>query len=304
MNKSSQYSGFTLVEVLIAAAALAGLALVGMQLTKTQTKSGVKASFDNETLLITNEINGILSDPAKCLATFATTATPTSINGKFPITGGPYGNGQVKINSFTLTGIAPDGILKIAFNNKVILKGSSAVVDIPKIIKLTITGSPGAITNCRSVSTATSDIWIRGTGANINDISYNAGKVGIGTLAPKTALDVVGGIRAGAATPGDACTPLGAQAYNSATGAPLYCSNLAVWTAPGGALSSCMVVNSGVSWNTATATCPADYKMTGGGCNSVPNTGYFRGVYPNSTSSFFCWDITSQNIIAYAICCK
>ena len=36
MKKIDQSSGFTLVELMIAAAILGGLALVGMQMTKTQ----------------------------------------------------------------------------------------------------------------------------------------------------------------------------------------------------------------------------------------------------------------------------
>lgn len=61
-------------------------------------------------------------------------------------------------------------------------------------------------------------------------IKRSTGNVGIGTTAPATKLDVAGGIRPIAATVGAVCSPIGSQAYNSATGEPLYCSGT-VWTA-------------------------------------------------------------------------
>ncbi len=63
----------------------------------------------------------------------------------------------------------------------------------------------------------------------------SAGNVGIGTSTPSGKLDVAGTIRPAAAVVGAACTPLGATGYVAATGVPIYCSNLAVWTAVGGA---------------------------------------------------------------------
>lgn len=194
--KNLSSSGFTLVEIMIASAALAGLSLVAMQMTQTQTKSTTKASFDSEKLLIKNEINGILSDPIKCVATFGSTATPTSINGKYFIKGNAsapaqgYGNANIQISSYTLSGTAPDGLLTIAFDNKKILQGSAGATSIPLTINLYIQGSPGAITKCRSISTGMQDIWMKGAGTHINDIFFNTGNVGIGTNAPAWPLEV------------------------------------------------------------------------------------------------------------------
>ncbi len=78
---------------------------------------------------------------------------------------------------------------------------------------------------------------------NLNDLKNFFGlheksfvpNVGIGTSTPSGKLDVAGTIRPAAAVVGAACTPLGATGYVAATGVPIYCSNLAVWTAVGGA---------------------------------------------------------------------
>jgi len=111
-------SGFSLVEVMIVAAALGGLALVGMQMTKTQTQSAVKYSFVSETNLITNEIIAILSDPTKCATTLGgknALSTVTGINainankyfsiasGSAPNSG--YGNANINIATYSLKAI-------------------------------------------------------------------------------------------------------------------------------------------------------------------------------------------------------
>jgi prepilin-type N-terminal cleavage/methylation domain-containing protein len=311
--------GFTLVEIMIAAAMVGGLSLVLLQMNKVTVKSTAKSQFDTDVLLTTNEINGILSDPIKCLATLQTTATPTNItNGKYYISSNAlapaqgYGNSGLMIISYTLSvgATANDGVLTIVYQNKNILKDTSGPASIIKKINLFITGTPGAITTCRSLSSSSTDIWSRGT---VSNIYYSGGDVGIGTSTPVTQLDVAGGIKPGDQTQVTICdtSTEGTQRYNKLTHAMEYCGYNSgppvtySWMAMGGAgINSCIIANSGVVWNTATATCPVGYKMTGGGCDSVPQTGHFRSHYPNSSNSFFCWDFTSQNIIAYAICCK
>ena len=62
----------------------------------------------------------------------------------------------------------------------------------------------------------------------------NAGNVGIGTKQPAAKLDVNGTIRPMAAAPGAICSTKGAQAYNSETGAPMYCGSSGVWTTSSG----------------------------------------------------------------------
>ncbi|NOT78565.1 MAG: tail fiber domain-containing protein [Bacteriovoracaceae bacterium] len=196
MKKNNR--GFSLVELMMILGALGGVSLLVMNLSKQTIKSSAKLQFDTDVTLTTNEINGILSDPAKCLATLQTTATPASINnGKYYITSSAsapaqgYGNSGLMITSYTLTGTAPDGVLTILYQNKNILKGSSGAANISKKINLYIEGSPGAITKCRASSTSTTDIWSHGTG---NDIFY-LGEVGIGTTSPGYKLDVTGDIK-------------------------------------------------------------------------------------------------------------
>lgn len=297
--------GFSLVEIMIVAAMLGGLSLVVMNLTKQSTKSSVKFQFDTEINLITNEINAILSDPTKCSATFASTAAPSNIFGKYfttssgsaPASG--YGNAGLNIASYSLSGSAPNGVLAIVYKNKNILKGSTGAAAITKNINIYFEGTVGAITKCRSLSTSTTDIWTHGAGSDIyyyggavgigtasperlfevkgtvqatqqdivgtdggfrlkgptgntysviqfvnnagteqwNFISATPnGNVGIGTTAPATNLDVMGGIRPGSSgvTTGGACSPEGTFAYDIAAHSPVYCNNMGTWAAMGG----------------------------------------------------------------------
>jgi len=191
MKKNNR--GFSLVELMIVVGMLGGLSLVVMNINKQSTKSSAKLQFDSDVTLTTNEINGILSDPAKCLATLGSTASPTNINGKYYTTASGsapangYGNSGLKITSYTLSGTAPDGVLNIAYQNKNILKGSTGSPTVSKKINMYIEGAPGAVTKCRSLSTSTTDIWSHGTGSNIY---YSVGNVGIGTTAPLAKLHV------------------------------------------------------------------------------------------------------------------
>ncbi|MDD4973675.1 MAG: tail fiber domain-containing protein [Bacteriovorax sp.] len=190
--------GFSLVELMIVVGMLGGLSLVVMNITKQSNKSSTKFQFDSDVTLTTNEINGILSDPAKCLTALGSTATPTNINGKYYTTASGsapangYGNSGLKITSYALTGIAPAGVLTIAYENKKILKGSTGPTSVSKIINVYIEGAPGAITKCRSLSTSTTDIWSRGTGSAIY---YNGGNIGIGLTIPTTRLHVGGNLQ-------------------------------------------------------------------------------------------------------------
>jgi hypothetical protein len=202
--KCKMQNGFSLISVLVAASLLGGLSMVMMQMAKQSTKSTAKMNFDTEVSQITNEINGILSDPTSCVNTITQTSltyikkyipnNPTPVN-KYDTTQGPYGNGSVKIDSYVLNLTGADAPnLQINFQNKAILKnqsGSNALVT--KIVKLDVTylGTPTVanITSCRSVSTATDTMWNRQAGS-LGNIFYNSGNVGIGKSAPSRALHV------------------------------------------------------------------------------------------------------------------
>lgn len=241
-NKFSKNSGFSLVEVMIAAAALGGLAVVGMQMTKTLTKSNAKASFDSETTLITNEIVSILSDPNKCLVTLggknaiSTTSGINNINGSkyysaasgnAPVNG--YGNAGLSIASYAISATASEvsannSSLLINYQNKNILKGSAGLSTITKKINLYVeVDGSNNITTCRSLSSSSADIWTRGSG---NKIYYNGGNVGVGTNNPITQLDVAGGVKFGNETQVTTCDAAneGVQRYNKTTHSFEYCA--------------------------------------------------------------------------------
>lgn len=245
--------GFSLVELMIVAAGIAGVGLVAMNITKTSNKSSAKYQFDSDTAQITNEIVGILSTPAKCLTTLGgknalSDSTVTSINGNqyyssasiTPPPSAGYGNAGLKISSYKLSALdaevtANTSYLTIAFQNKKILSGQDTVA---KKIKLyvEVNGSK-LITKCQSVATASGDIWARGTGTTIN---YVGGNVGIGTSTPAIKLDVAGGIRAGDQTQVTLCNSSteGTQRYNKTSHAMEYCGAsgtplVYAWTAVG-----------------------------------------------------------------------
>jgi len=277
---------FSLVELMVTIGLLGGLSLIVMNLTKESTKSSTKYQFDSEIILITNEINGILSDPNKCITTFtnATQATPpatpvlnvtpaniTSPIGiagipstikKYTIAGGPYGNGGVKISSYFLDLTAtPDSLLTINFQKKSIL-GSGTV---SKTIKLYVEkNASGVITKCRALSTSTTDIWTRGSATDANNIYYN------------------GGVRAGDETQTNTCdsTTEGTQRYNKTTHSMQYCGYNAgppvtyAWTSMGGATP-------GEYSFFDTATCPSGWVIANGSNATVDLRGEFIRVWDN-----------------------
>lgn len=284
--KSLKNAGFTLVEILVAAGLLGGLSLVLINLNKQTSQSTSKFQFDTEIQLITNEINGSLSDPNKCLTTFtnatqASTSNPPILNStpenvlnptgiasipssvrKFTLSGGPYGNGQVIIVDYSLNlGATPDPLLTINFKKKAIM-GTGTV---SKTIRLYAETVSGIITKCRSLSSASTDIWSRGTSANIY---YNGGNVGIGTSTPQLALEVNGSIRpgSGGVAIGGPCSVEGAFAYDALAHVPVYCNQSNQWSSMnGGGISydpadTIDINRVGQGWTMAE--CPLNYVAT------------------------------------------
>lgn len=319
--------GFTLVEGMIAAALLAGLAVAFLSLNKSMTKATSKNQFDSETTLITNEIVQILADPNKCIATFGPAGTKsglassvTNINSKFYTVAsgnspaGGYGNASVTIASFAINSTLPnlanhDAVLTITYNNKNILKGNTGNSTVVKKINLYVTvDASNRITACRSLSNANADIWSRGSGSTIY---YSGGNVGVGTSSPQTTLEVNGTIRPQAASVGAGCSPLGAQAYDSASGTPLYCNSSAVWTPSGGGFTITTRTASTVAWRwpTAAVNCNADEKVVGGGGTCTGGSGYnfiVSSVPSGNGWSVSCDTPNNQNVqsTVYALCAK
>lgn len=291
--------GFSLIELMVIVGMLAGLSLVVMNISKQSAKSSSKYQFDSEIMLITNEINGILSDPNKCLTTFtnatqaaspatptvptANITNPTGIAGipstvrKYTLAGGPYGNGGVVITSYLLDLAAtPDPLLIINFQKKSIL-GSGTT---PKTIKLYVEKTAaGIVSLCRSMSTASVDIWSHGSGTDINYIGY----VGIGTVSPNANLEVVGEVKVG--NSGIACsgTNKGAQRYNAGSDMMEYCSGTG-WKPIGG--------NAGTLVNMYK--CPGPVSLGGGlwgfyGCqNQITNQSTCYEVEYPTSATFSC----------------
>jgi type II secretory pathway pseudopilin PulG len=378
--------GFTLVEILMVVGMIAGMSLVVMNISKQSTKSSTQLQFDSETTLITNEINASLTKPEQCLTTFTnatqlappnsptllTTPTanilsPTGIAStpsstrRYSISGGPYGNGGVKIASYTLDLTAsPDKLLTIQYSKKTILGGGT----VPKTIKLYVEqDGTGLIIACRALSGSSVDIWSHGAGTDIfyngnvgigtttptysltvgsstegnalgvsasgdmivtggsdrnwalfktdavgvlqsmmfintsNQVSFNSGNVGIGTSAPTAALEVAGGIKPGAASTGAACTPEGAFAYDLGTHAPVYCSNLLLWTAMGGGggwkIGGLYTMGNGGSGCDHVNPITGGYSCPAGYTNSIVHNSYYAwGACPNVQYYLhLCWKI-------------
>lgn len=278
--------GFSLVELMIVVGLLAGVSLVVMNLTKQTNKSSSKYQFDSEIMLITNEINGILSDPNKCLTTFTNAtqaaspatpvlnATPANVTNptgiaeipstarKYTLAGGPYGNGGVMIASYSLDLAAtPDPLLTINFSKKAILGTGTT----PKTIKLYVekTG-PGVITLCRSISTASTDIWSRGTGTDI----FYAGGVRVGDETQATICDA---------------SSEGTQRYNKSIHAMEYCGAsgsplIYAWTPMGGGGIKAWVRFNG----DGTSACAGNVNCPISGSSNISHVYHYlpsRGVY-------------------------
>jgi hypothetical protein len=177
--KFKKESGFSLVEIMVAAGLIGGIALVVAQLSKQGTKVTAKFQFDTELNLITNEMNELLSDPITCTASLAPFfEDPKGIveklaNGKFAI-GNFYGaTSSVKLNSYDMDlplrtdpnfKLADSKNLKVNFLNKEILKDSGKRNIVTKVITINYILDPGTkkLQTCKAISSV-SDVWKKTT---------------------------------------------------------------------------------------------------------------------------------------------
>lgn len=263
-------NGFGLVEVLIAAGLLGGLALVATYLFQMQSRNSTKANLDSDVLLITNEIVAILSDQTKCTNIFfgrnalSTTTGITNINTKYYTIGsgsapsGGYGNGKVQIDNYTISSTPTEllnqhAVLNIFFKNKTVLKGSSGPSNVAKKINLHVeVDSSNNILRCRSLSSSSTDIWTRGTGGDI----YYTGDVGIGTSNPQASLDVAGTVKIGTSTASCSSASEGTMKYDYASKNMQFCNGTS-WRSMGGDFTT--PPNSPTTYCILSRSCPAGW---------------------------------------------
>lgn len=246
--------GFSLVEMFIALGLVSGLSLIMATMTRDVNKTVLKASYDSEKILVFNEIKEILKDPAKCLATFKTTSMPISVAGKFltagssgaPING--YGNGKIEIESYTLSGSAPNGLLTISFKSKNILK---KFTNKNQLLKIYYEGALNAVTKCYAVSTNSTELW--GLDKATSNVFYQVGKVGIGTATPQAALDVSGAVKIGNESQVSLCnSALGGTIRYHSSGKIQYCKgSTSSWVA----LADSAPIHCIGTWGNCSATC-------------------------------------------------
>ncbi len=245
--------GFSLVEIMIAFGVIGAITLIVMNIVSMTKKSQSKFEFDTEVTTTTNEIIGILSDEVRCLNTFKALVKPESIDGKFFINK-TFGNAGISITGYSLSGIAPDGLLTISYKNKQSISNTGDTKN--KTINMYIEGAPGNITKCRSQQKWSNDIWNYGEG---NDIFYN------------------GGIRLGDETQANKCDEPseGTMRFNKSKHVMEYCSNIQgdfSWTA---VISSCRSQNFSNQQTdtvvTVSGQCSDEEVLTGayGGCVSA-----------------------------------
>ncbi len=204
--------GMTLVETMVAAGLLGGLAVAGMTLFKTQNKAQKTVEQNYEVTATLGAIRSILADMTNCKLT---------LGGQLPVHGGPGSpNGQgitkrvngvdtvlyqrntmlpgtsLRISTYSLSqsypGLAPnETMLEIVFS-----RGNNVQTDlIRKTVKINFTldvSTGTVIDDCYAVTSGHSDSLWQIVGVT-DDIFYPVGNVGIGTSTPAANFHVQNG---------------------------------------------------------------------------------------------------------------
>lgn len=198
--------GMTLVETMVAAGLLGGLAVAGMTLFKTQNKAQQTVEQNYEMTATLSAIRGILADLDGCQQTLGgrlpngatvpaiikvvsgvnTTAYTSSTTARLP--GTPLKLTSMRTNN-TIPGLASnETMLQLFFSRG---ENAQTTTQVAKNVRINYTLSGANIGSCYAVTGGASDsLWqIQGTGPNIY---YASGNVGIGTSTPNRELHVVG----------------------------------------------------------------------------------------------------------------
>lgn len=256
MNKNNR--GFSLIEVLVAVAALGGLSIAGMQLYQNQVKGQKTVETNYEVTAIVQQLRTVLSNPTNCAVSFVglnpSSATPTfirkEVNSAFEevyrVDDQQPGNIRIRSYNFNKTypGMASnETMLVVNFS-----RGPAAIKDqTQKALKIVYTADgSGNILTCHAFNNNNDDFWVQSM-AQPHDIYYAAGNVGVGVVNPSAKLDVGGAIKVGPAADTCAAAQEGHQRYNSTLKAMQFC-NGSVWASMGGAGMDFTPMNSGLTW--------------------------------------------------------
>lgn len=229
-NNRPSEAGFSLLEAMVTAGLLGGLAMGGLTLFKTNLKAQKTVEKNFEITAEVETIRGILTKPINCDATMAGkspvtgsfTAIRRDVNGTMSdvYTVGTQLPGGISVTAFqmdkTLPGLAADETqLKITFS-----RGKGSVKEeATRYIRISyVADGSGNVQTCYATSGG-DGFWKQST-VDPNDIFYPLGKVGIGVSNPRGKLDVDGSVRLkpGSPSAGDTSAEGMAYADNGDTG--------------------------------------------------------------------------------------
>jgi type II secretory pathway pseudopilin PulG len=206
-------NGFGLLEVMIAAGLLGGLALAGMTLFKNQTTAQKTIEKNYEVTVTNQQIRTVLSTPANCTQSLigqSSNGGTVSVLKKKMIDGtfedvfktNVTFSGGIKIKEYKILKGYPDLASNEVMLNITYARGKGTLTDeVSKNIKLIITEAAGNILTCYAHSSGT-EIWSYGLDGT--SIFYNGGDVAVGKADPDATLDVAGEVKL--ASTGIACT--------------------------------------------------------------------------------------------------
>ncbi len=273
--------GFSMIEIMMAMALMAGLALAGMQLMKNQSAAQKTVEKKYETVTALSDMRSVLSVPDNCTETFRNfdpaAGVPTTLKKKI---NGSFQNvfeiqkmlpGNIKVESYVLDKTLPnlatnETVLRINFN----IGKATIKEQVHNLLKLTYNLDPVTflISDCVAVNNNSDSFWLKSL-LDPHNIYYSGGYIGVGTSNPTAMLEVTGSAKIGGTlklTGSAAILPCssaneGEMRYESTSKRMLYC-NGTKWSSAGGTLFKQLPVvldctNSGGIDQTY-LTCPAD----------------------------------------------